>query len=1063
MRRHLASMALMAFLAVPVANAQAQLTTPLDESTLSAFMWRSVGPANMSGRVTDVEGIPSPSKTFFFAGAAGGIWKTTNNGITFRPLFTSERVVAMGDLAIAPSDTMQIWAGTGEEDSRNSISPGGGIYKSMDGGLTWELKGLEETQVIARIIVHPTNPDRVWVAALGHIWDSNPERGIYRTDDGGDSWRLVKYVSDEAGFVDLVIHPDDPNTLFASSWERVRGPYFLQSGGPGSGLWKTTDGGDSWNRLQPEGFPDGMLGRIGLDISRSNPEVIYALVEAEGTEDDSAPNGLYRTTDGGSTFEKMNTNNVRPFYYSQVRVDPKDPDRVYWSSTPVNVSTDGGATVGQTTVGLHVDHHAMWIDPNDPERIVVGNDGGVGITFDQGGNWLFPNTMALGQFYEVSYGMEMPYTVCGGLQDNGSWCGPSRRQRGDINNHMWVNVGGGDGFYTLQDPLDHEIIYSESQGGSMGRRNTATGDQMSFSKPNWKEEWLRWEDSILAKPDASDSEIRYFREMQAADSAKSELRWNWNTPLVLSPYDNTVVYVAANRVVKYTNRGEDFEVISPDLTYADAEKIRISTETTGGITPDVTGAETFATIVALAESPLQQGFLLAGTDDGRAWLSRDDGADWEELTGRFPGVPEGTWIARMEPSSHDVNTFFVAFDGHRTNDFTPYVYMTEDGGRSFTSIASDLPTGKPDFLHVVRQDLVNPNLLFVGTDLGVYVSTDMGGHWQKFMNGLPTVPVHDLKIHPRDHELIAGTHGRSIMIVDIAPLQQLDDAVLASDIHLFAPKPSYQYGDEPTGGESTGQMVFEASSPSYGAEIAYRISEDAEIPQPEPTAEAQGQRPQGPPAGRPGGRGGRQGGQQGGGGAQVELTIMDSNGETLTTLNGPATPGIHRVYWNFRGQAPEAAAKTPAQLQDSIQGVEKIHEMVDSLAEAGTMERPMLERVAESMISGNRQGLMGMFGGRGGGGGGGEPGEFNERPGETFGGGGGGGMPPGMIQVFRAFSRATGGGGRMGRGGGAQAPLAEAGEYTVVMKVGDQEFTQTFTVAKGPGADAGGGFFEELW
>jgi hypothetical protein len=634
---------------------------------------------------------------------------------------------------------------------------------------------------------------------------------------------------------------------------------------------------------------------------------------------------------------------------------------------------------------------------------------------------------------------------------------------------MWATVGGGDGFYTLQDPVDHEIIYSESQGGSMGRRNTATGAQMSFSKPNWKKEWLRWEDSILANPDASDSEIRHFREMQAADSAKSELRWNWNTPLVLSPYDNTVVYVAANRVVKYTNRGEDFEVISPDLTYADAEKIRISTETTGGITPDVTGAETFATIVALAESPLQQGFLLAGTDDGRSWLSRDDGADWEELTGRFPGVPEGTWVARMEPSSHDVNTFFVAFDGHRTNDFAPYVYMTEDGGRSFTSIASDLPRGKPDFLHVVRQDLVNPNLLFVGTDLGVYVSTDKGGHWQKFMNGLPTVPVHDLKIHPRDHELIAGTHGRSIMIVDIAPLQQLDDAVLASDIHLFAPKPSYQYGDGPTGGESTGQMVFEASSPSYGAEIAYRISEDAEIPQPEPPAEAQGQRPQGPPAGppagRPGGRGGRQGGQQGGGGAQVELTIMDSNGETLTTLNGPATPGIHRVYWNFRGQAPEAAAKTPAQLQDSIQGVEKIREMVDSLAEAGTMERPMLERVAESMISGNRQGLMGMFGGRGGGGGGGggEPGEFNERPGETFGGGGGGGMPPGMIQVFRAFSRATGGGGRMGRGGGAQAPLAEAGEYTVIMKVGDQEFTQTLTVAKGPGADAGGGFFEELW
>ena len=1061
MRRHLASIALLALLVTPAANARAQLTTPLDESTLSAFQWRSVGPANMSGRVTDVEGIPSPSKTFYFAGAAGGIWKTTNNGIAFRPLFTDERVVAMGDLAIAPSDTMQIWAGTGEEDSRNSISPGGGIYKSTDGGLTWELKGLEDTQVIARIIVHPTNPDRVWVAALGHIWDSNPERGIYRTDDGGESWELVNFVSDKAGFVELVIHPDDAEVLFAASWERVRGPYFLQSGGPGSGLWKSTDGGDSWELLHPEGFPDGMLGRIGLDISRSNPGVMYALVEAEATEEDNAPNGLYRTTDGGSTFEKMNTNNVRPFYYSQVRVDPKDPDRVYWSSTPVNVSNDGGATVGQTTVGLHVDHHAMWIDPMDPERIVVGNDGGVGVTFDQGGNWLFPNTMALGQFYEVSFGMEMPYTVCGGLQDNGSWCGPSRRQRGDINNHMWASVGGGDGFYTLQDPVDHEIVYSESQGGNMARVNTATGERMSFPKPNWKEEWLRWEDSILANPDASEAQIQDFRRMQAADSAKADLRWNWNTPLVLSPHDNTVVYVAANRVVKYTNRGDDFQVISPDLSYANAEKIRISTETTGGITPDVTGAETFATIVALAESPLQQGFLLAGTDDGRAWVSRDDGGDWEELTGRFPGVPEGTWVARMEASAHDVNTFFVAFDGHRTNDFTPYVYMTEDGGESFTSIASDLPTGKPDFLHVVRQDLVNPNLLFVGSDLGVYVSTNQGGHWQKFMEGLPTVPVHDLKIHPRDHELIAGTHGRSIWIVDIAPLQQLSDAVVASDIHLFQPKPAFQYGSRPIGGESTGQMVFEAPSPTYGAEIAYRIDEDAEIPQAEPAAGDQGQRPQGPPADRPGGAGDRRGGQQAGSGPQVELVILNSNGETLTTLNGPATPGIHRVYWNFRGQAPEAPPKTPAQLQDSIQSIEKMWVMVDSLVNEGVAERPMLERVANMMISGNRQGLMGMFGGRGGGGGE-EPGGFNERPGESWS-TGGAGMGGNMMQVFRALNRAMGSGGGMGGRGGAQAPLAESGEYTAILKVGDDEYRQTLTVAKGPGANAGGGFFEELW
>jgi hypothetical protein len=545
--------------------------------------------------------------------------------------------------------------------------------------------------------------------------------------------------------------------------------------------------------------------------------------------------------------------------------------------------------------------------------------------------------------------------------------------------------------------------------------------------------------------------------MQAADSAKADLRWNWNTPLVLSPHDNTVVYVAANRVVKYTNRGEEYEVVSPDLTYADPEKIHISTETTGGITPDVTGAETFATIVTLAESPLQQGLLLAGTDDGRVWVSRNGGGEWDELTGRFPGVPEGTWTRRVELSHHDVKTFFVAFDGHRTNDFTPYVYMTEDGGESFSSIAGDLPTGKPDFVHVVRQDPVNPNLLFVGTDVGVYVSTDKGGHWQRFMEELPTVPVHDLKIHPRDHELIAGTHGRSIWIVDIAPLQQLDDEVMASDFHLFAPKPSFQYGSPPVGGESTGQMVFEAPSPGYGAEIAYWIGEDAEVPQPEEAREGEGRRPQGPPTGGPPGMAGRRG-PPGEAGPQVELVIRGGAGETFTTLTGPATPGIHRVYWNFRGQAPEPAPKTPAQVQDSIRGVEVIWETVDSLVDAGAFERPMLERVANMMISGNRQGLMGMFGGRGES----EAGEFQERPGESWGGGARGVTGP-MIQVFRAFSRAMGGGGMMGGRRDAQAPLAEAGDYTVTLKVGDREFSQPLSVGEGPGAGAGGGFFQEIW
>jgi hypothetical protein len=983
----------------------------------------------MSGRITDVEGIPSPSKTFFVATAAGGIWKTTNNGTTFRPLFQNERVISLGDIAIAPSDTLQIWAGTGEEDSRNSISPGAGIYKSTDGGLTWELKGLEETQVIGRIVVHPTNPDRVWVAALGHIWDSNPERGLYRTDDGGETWDLVKFVSDEAGFVDVAIHPENPDILFATSWERVRGPYFLQSGGPGSALWKTTDGGDTWTEVEGPGWPTGEFGRIGIAISRSHPDIMYANVEAEAYEGDPAPNGLYRSEDGGMSWEKMNNVNSRPFYYSQVRVHPTNPDRVYWST--VNVSNDGGQTVGNAAQGIHVDHHAMWMDPNDPERMVVGNDGGIGVTFDQGGNYIFPNVMAIGQFYEVSYGMEVPYTVCGGLQDNGSWCGPSRRQSGPITNYMWATVSGGDGFFTLQDPDRPEVVYSESQGGSMGRRNTLTGESMSFEKPGGG---------------------------RGGEATGDEgWRWNWNTPMVMSPHDPSVIYVAGNRVVKYTNRGEEYEVISPDLTYADEEKILVSTETTGGITPDVTGAETFATIVALAESPLQAGILYAGTDDGRTWMTENDGADWQELTERFPGVPEGTWVRRIEPSSHDLNTFFVAFDGHRTNDFTPYVYMTTDGGESFRSIASNLPTGKPDFVHVIRQDLVNPNLLFVGTDVGAYVSTDMGDHWQRFMEGLPTVPVHDLKIHPRDRELIAATHGRSIWIVDIAPLQELTTQVASADVHLFQPKPGLQFGNPPIGGEDTGHQFFEAPAAPYGAEIAYWIGADADLPAPEGPARAQGQGV----SGRPGAAGARRpgaaavaGGAPQARGPQVQIEILDAEGDLVHSGTSPATPGIHRYRWNFRGQAPEAEPqpKTEEEIQDSLRAVERLNELVDSLVEAGSDREP-LEQFRDMILTGNR---ARMFGGGAPGGAQRDPDAWMERPGENFAQGRGGGFSytPEMRLIMQASRAISGGRGMFGGGGRGQAPLAEAGDYTVVLKAGDREFRQTLTVIKG--SDAGG-------
>jgi photosystem II stability/assembly factor-like uncharacterized protein len=1037
---------------LPASGVRAQ---QLDSTLISAFRWRPVGPANMGGRITDIEGLPSPSKTFYVVAAAGGVWKTTNAGTTFRPIFDHERTASNGDLAIAPSDSNVLYLGTGEEDSRNSISPGGGVYKSTDGGKSWKFIGLGETQQIGRIVVDPRDANVVYVAALGHTWGPNKERGLYKSTDGGQTWTLAKFVSDKAGFVDVQLDPSNPDVVWASSWERVRGPYFLYSGGPGSALWKSTDAGRTWTEVNGHGLPETTKGRISFDISKSNPKVMYAMVEADtvmnGSHDKSKkaqvrPSGLYRSTDGGVTWEKRNDTNVRPFYYSQVRVDTKNPDRVYFTSTPVLFSDDGGKTARTATQGIHVDHHAMWIDPKDPEHFVVGDDGGVSQTWDRGGNYQFLNIMPLGQFYAVSYNMDIPYRVCGGLQDNGSWCGPSRRARGPITNAMWFNVGGGDGFYSAQDPNDPNTVYAESQGGAMSRVNVATGERTQLTKPSWRDRYRQFEDSIIVV--RGDTMIPISKEIQrkldelrkraSTDSIDWDLRFNWNTPFFISPHNSNVFYAAGNRVLKSTNRGENLIAISPDLTTRDPMKIKISTQTTGGITPDNTGAETHSTITALAESPIRPGLLYAGTDDGNVWLSRNDGATWENITGRFPGVPKFTWVNRIEPSSADTSVFYVAFDGHRTNDFTPYLFITKDYGRTFKSIASNLPTGGPDFIHVVREDPYNPNLLFVGTDVGAYVSMDRGGSWQKFMNGLPTVPVHDLKIHPRDHELIAGTHGRSIWIVDILPLEQMADSMRGRTVALFAPKVAYQYSEPTVEGQDEGQHVFEAPSPAYGADIWYRLA-----------------------SGTPRG--------------QTKIIISDVTGDTIATVNGPASAGLHKVTWDFRGKAPAAVALSPSEKRDSIVQARRMVFVADSLEKAGTLPAATMARIKTAAASGDQAALTQIFGfGRGGrGGAGGTPGAFQERPGEgpmprapgaAQGRGQGGaraGAEPAMdpsemreiAQLFRApGSRGFGG---FGRGG---APTVGTGDYLVTMTVDGKKYTQVLHVERVRGGDSGGFF-----
>ena len=1039
-------------------------TTPfeVDSATLAAFKWRLVGPTNTMGRVADIAAIPSPSKTFFVATAAGGIWKTTNNGTTFRPVFDDQRVISMGAVAIAPSDTMQVWAGSGEQNSRNSISPGGGVYKSTDGGLTWKLMGLEKTQTVGRIVVHPTNPNIVYVAALGAIWNANKERGLYKTSDGGTTWELVKFISEKAGFVDVQLDPSNPDVVWAASYERVRGPWFLKSGGPGSALWKSADAGRTWAEVKGGGFPETMKGRISVAIAASNPKVMYTMVEADSTPAvpnepargargapapapvaRTSPSGLYRSEDGGATWTRTSSENVRPFYYSQVRVHPKNPDRVYWSSTPVKVSNDGGKTAMNATVGVHVDHHAMWIDPNDPDRMIVGNDGGIAVSFDQGGSYDVASVLPISQAYNVSFDMQVPYRVCTGLQDNGSWCGPSRRKQGAITNAMWATVAGGDGFVTQQDPTDPNTIYAESQGGNISRFNFATSERTSLVKPNWRPRYTQWEDSVLTdRPDTTAPmnrdqrrRVEDIRTRQKADSVAFDLRWNWNTPYIISAHNPQVLYFGANRVLKSTKRGEEMYPISPDLSYADAEKIRVSTRTTGGITADATGAETYGTIVSVAESPSRPGIVFAGTDDGRVWVTKNDGGTWEELSRNFPALPPNAYVSEIEPSPHDSMTVFVTFDNHRVGDFTPYVYHSADFGKSFRSIAANLPTGGPDFAHVIRQDPVNPDLLFVGTDVGVFVSTNRGHSWQKFMTGLPTVPVNDLKIHPRDRELIAGTHGRSIWIVDIAALQQMKPAVASSESHLFAPKVAMQYGEQPYEGQSVGHQWFQAPSPQYGADIWYRLA----------TA----------------------------GSGQTRVAIQDVTGDTIRTLNGPSGVGLHRVVWDFRGKAPAAPALSPAGLRDSVIAARRMDFVFDSLGKSG-MDTLALTRFRRMLQGGDMGAMFAAFGGGGGGGfGAGQP--WNERPGESGGQrGGAAGRAAGMaaaagitdtnqaFTIIRLLRPAGGGGGFTLPGAPRTQPgIVEPGDYLVSITVNGKTQKQRLRVERASGSSTVSSFFEE--
>jgi photosystem II stability/assembly factor-like uncharacterized protein len=831
-----------------ISNAGRLHAQAIDASLLAGMRAREIGPAGMSGRIAALDAVVSQPEIVYAGAATGGLWKSTNHGLTWEPIFDDQPVASIGAVAIFQDSPDIIWVGTGEGNVRNSVSGGNGIYRSLDGGKTWKHLGLEATERIHKIVLHPSDPDVAWAAALGRMWGENPERGVYKTTDGGQTWEKILYVDQKTGAADLIADPTNPNKLFAAMWEYRRWPWFFNSGGPGSGLYVTHDGGANWKSLtEKDGLPSGQLGRIGLGISRSNPETVYAIVEAEKS-------AVIRSDDGGLTWRKTNqeTNIApRPFYYARLWVDPERPDRVYNVASLVTVSDDGGRTFRPliTWDKAHPDHHAFWINPNDGNHLITGNDGGVYFSADRGDTWRFARNLPLAQFYHVRVDMDTPYHVYGGLQDNGSWKGPSQVwENGGIRNHHWEEVAFGDGFDTSPDPENSERGYAMSQGGNLYRYDMGTGEVTVIRPP---------------PPDVD-----------------TELRFNWNAGFAQDPFDPATIYYGSQFVHRSPDRGNTWEVISPDLTTDNPEWQKQAES--GGLTLDVTNAENFTTIITIAPSPLQEGVLWVGSDDGRLHVTQDGGATWTSLEDGVPDVPANTWIPHIEPSHFDAGTAYVVFDNHRRSDWTPFVFKTTDFGASWTRVV-----GEGDvwgYTLAIAEDPVEPNLLFLGTEFGLNVSLDGGQTWLRWTHGVPTVGVRDLVVHPREHDLVLGTHGRSIYILDdIRPLRTLSADVMASALHLFEIPDVIQHIVKQTeGSRFPGNGEYRGENRPYGVLISF-VANLPGLPDP------------GEPGARPG--------MGGPGGIRVKVQVSDETGQVVRTFEQPVHRGVNRVVWNLRRDA----------------------------------------------------------------------------------------------------------------------------------------------------------------
>jgi photosystem II stability/assembly factor-like uncharacterized protein len=814
----------------------------LDEAGLRQLAWRSIGPAVMGGRIDDVAVDERNPSTIYVGAASGGLWKSINAGTTWTPLFDREGVASIGDVALSASNPDLVWVGTGEPNNRQSSSFGDGVYKSTDGGRTWQHMGLRDSQHIGRIIIDPIDADTVYVAALGRLWGPNAERGVFKTTDGGRTWTNVKFIDQDTGFVDMVMDPNNRSVLYAAAYQRRRAPWGFNGGGPGGGLFKTVDAGRTWTKLTG-GLPDGTIGRIGLAIWRRDPRVVYATFEHRDN------GGTFRSDDGGMTWRKMSSVNPRPMYYSKIHVDPSNDQRIYILGSDLMVSSDGGRTFADPAtgrpganqgmsptydVGVHGDHHALWINPANPKHLILGNDGGLYFSHDGSLTWDKVNNIPIGQFYGIGVDMATPYNIYGGLQDTHSFGGPSAtRHYLGILNEDWVQINTGDGMYAQPDPNDPDTIYTESQDGNLSRFHRPTGDR----KP--------------IRPVARAGDPPY--------------RFNWTSPIVISPHNSKTLYFGGNRVFRSTDRGDTWTE-GPDLTRAeDRGALTIMGARPGReVLSSNDGVGAWGTITALAESPVTEGLLWAGTDDGLVQVSRDSGRTWRNVTDRLPGPARKGRISRVEPGHRDASVIYVSLDRHQDDDFAPHVFVSKDFGETWRSIAAGLPG--MGWINVVKEHPRNPDVLFVGTETGLFVSVNAGANWTRFTHGFPTVPVDDLVIHPRENDLVVGTHGRAIWVLDdISPLSGLTAEVAKVDLHLFPPRPAtaiQRWKHE----SYSAQRVFAGPNPPFGAILTYHVRSAAKGP--------------------------------------AAISIRSAGGAVVRELQGTSDAGLNRVVWDLRSGAP---------------------------------------------------------------------------------------------------------------------------------------------------------------